>query len=167
MHGVYDPHTNTMMYPRATQPTHAKWEELPIEPNHAKALTNGVSELTNGVHKVSLNGVAPEDHHRPSGSIFSSIPPVVSRNFLVTDTYYQSPPISNLGIPGPDGDMLDVGPNGLPHVTEDVMADLPPECLQALVEAKAKEAEWKATWKTETEDGARGRLNIRFLGFPN
>jgi chromatin structure-remodeling complex protein RSC7 len=27
--GVYDPHTNLMCYPKVTQPTHARWEEVP------------------------------------------------------------------------------------------------------------------------------------------
>jgi chromatin structure-remodeling complex protein RSC7 len=31
MQGIYDPHTNLMCYPRSTQPTHAKWEEVPPE----------------------------------------------------------------------------------------------------------------------------------------
>lgn len=31
MEGIYDPHTNLMCYPRLTQPTHAKWEEVPQE----------------------------------------------------------------------------------------------------------------------------------------
>lgn len=31
MQGIYDPHTNLMCYPRTTQPTHAKWEEVPQE----------------------------------------------------------------------------------------------------------------------------------------
>jgi chromatin structure-remodeling complex protein RSC7 len=26
--GVYDPHTNLMCYPKVTQPTHARWEEV-------------------------------------------------------------------------------------------------------------------------------------------
>lgn len=28
MEGVYDPHTNLMCYPKVTQPTHARWEEV-------------------------------------------------------------------------------------------------------------------------------------------
>lgn len=31
LQGIYDPHTNLMCYPRTTQPTHAKWEEVPQE----------------------------------------------------------------------------------------------------------------------------------------
>jgi chromatin structure-remodeling complex protein RSC7 len=29
LEGVYDPHTNLMCYPKVTQPTHARWEEVP------------------------------------------------------------------------------------------------------------------------------------------
>lgn len=28
LEGVYDPHTNLMCYPKVTQPTHARWEEV-------------------------------------------------------------------------------------------------------------------------------------------
>jgi chromatin structure-remodeling complex protein RSC7 len=31
MQGIYDPHTNLMCYPKSTQPTHARWEEVPPE----------------------------------------------------------------------------------------------------------------------------------------
>ncbi|KAF2019715.1 nuclear localization protein-like protein NPL6 [Aaosphaeria arxii CBS 175.79] len=29
MQGIYDPHTNLMCFPKITQPTHARWEEVP------------------------------------------------------------------------------------------------------------------------------------------
>lgn len=31
LEGVYDPHTNLMCFPKVTQPTHARWEEVPRE----------------------------------------------------------------------------------------------------------------------------------------
>ncbi|OAL00760.1 hypothetical protein IQ06DRAFT_275656 [Phaeosphaeriaceae sp. SRC1lsM3a] len=31
LEGVYDPHTNLMCYPKVTQPTHARWEEVAAE----------------------------------------------------------------------------------------------------------------------------------------
>jgi chromatin structure-remodeling complex protein RSC7 len=164
--GLYDPHTNLMHYPKITQPTHVKWEELTTEPSQQSLpkLTNGVSHVTNGVHHVDLNGAST--NHAPTSTMFAPISQVISRNFLVIDTKYESPPISGLGIPGPDGDVLDVGPNGLPDVTDEILAELPPDCRKALEDAKAKEAGWKQRWGNEVEDGARGQLKIGFLGYP-
>jgi chromatin structure-remodeling complex protein RSC7 len=99
-------------------------------------------------------------------TIFAPLPAVIPRNFLVIDTNFASPPMAGLGIPGPDGDVLDVGPNGLPNVTDEILAELPPDCRKALEDAKAKELQWKRQWGTEVESGARGNLKIGFLGFP-
>jgi chromatin structure-remodeling complex protein RSC7 len=155
MGGIYDAHTNMMLYPKITQPTHAKWEEI------IDTEINGVSELTNGVNRVNLDREAAREK-----SIFGPVEPVVSRNFLVVDSYLQSPPISGLGIPGPDGDFEDVGTNGLADVSPDILNELPAECRRAFEDAKAKEAEWKGFWRTETIDGARPQLKIGFSGVP-
>jgi chromatin structure-remodeling complex protein RSC7 len=154
-----------MHYPKITQPTHVKWEELNdvSEGSFSHSQTNGVSALTNGIHEVNLNGASPK---KEINGIFPAIPSIISRNFLVMDTRFESPPISGLGIPGPDGDVIDVGPNGLPDVSDEILAELPPECRQGLEEAKEKERQWKEHWGSETEDGARGTLRIGFLGFP-
>ncbi|QDS75680.1 hypothetical protein FKW77_007615 [Venturia effusa] len=164
LNGIYDPHTNIMHFPKITQPTHARWEEVDEELPHkaSHGLTNGVSALTNGIHDVDLNVTSVKE----SGGIFSPLPSIITRNFLVVDTKFESPPISGLGIPGPDGDSVDVGPNGLPDVSDDILAELPPQCRQALEAAKDQEIQWKTQWKSEVEDGARGTLRIGFLGFP-
>jgi len=164
--GIYDIHTNTVHYPKIMQPTHAKWEELPyVEASSSAQVINsdadGVTNLTNGVENVSLDSQPSEK----STTMFFDVPKVVSRNFLVTDTTYETPPFAGLGIPGPDGDSRDVGPNGLPDIDEETLALLPPECRTALVEAKKKEAEWKTNWSSEKDDGARGHLEIRYA-FP-
>jgi chromatin structure-remodeling complex protein RSC7 len=153
-----------MHYPKIMQPTHVKWEELSKSDYSILHVSNGVSELTNGVHQVNLNGTHIEAN-QPS-TTFSSVSPVVSRNFLVVDTKFESPPIPGLGIPGPDGDVLDVGPNGLPNVTDEILAEMPQDCRKALLEAKAEEQQWKQKWGTEVEHGARGQLKIGFLGYP-
>lgn len=154
-----------MHYPKIMQPTHVKWEELtPAEDHSTLKLTNGVSELTNGVHDVTLNGT--NSHPGQTPTLFAPISDVVTRNYLVVDTKFESPPVAGLGIPGADGDVLDVGPNGLPNVTEDILAEMPPECRKALEAAQATERQWKHQWSTELENGARGNLKIGFLGFP-
>ncbi|KAF2281493.1 uncharacterized protein EI97DRAFT_367671 [Westerdykella ornata] len=126
--GIYDPHTNLMCYPKITQPTHARWEEVP-----------------------------------PSES---DVPEAVRRNYLVIDTYLQTPPFSGLGIPGPDGDFYDVGPNGLPDVSEEDIAKMSEETRQAFLKAKQAEQEWKNQWQSEAVDGARAKIKINYTGVP-
>jgi chromatin structure-remodeling complex protein RSC7 len=153
-----------MHYPKIMQPTHVKWEELDGELPHKAphSLTNGVSALTNGIHDVNLNDAAAKE----GNNTFPPVPSIITRNFLVVDTKFKSPSISGLGVPGPDGDAVDVGPNGLPDVSDEILAELPLECRQALEDAKEKERQWKQNWGSEIEDGARGALRIGFLGFP-
>jgi chromatin structure-remodeling complex protein RSC7 len=126
--GIYDPHTNMMCYPKITQPTHARWEEVP-----------------------------------PSES---DVPNIVRRNYLVVDTYVQSPPFSGLGIPGPDGDFCDIGPNSLPEVDEEDLMQMKPETREAYLHAKQAERNWKSQWNGETTDGSRAKIKIGFSGVP-
>lgn len=156
-----------MLYPKFTQPTHAKWsEEMDDEPPSAKKrmLTNGYVHHENAVSLT--NGINPHTNTTDSSSVFTPVPPKVARNFLISDVHYTSAPIAGFGIPGPDGDAMHVGPNGLPEVSDDLLADLPPECRAALEEAKAQEKEWKLSWRTELDDGGRRPLQIRYMGFP-
>ncbi len=131
-----------MHYPRILQPTHARWEQ--IDDNEA-ALTAD--------HKH-------EEDDDESRTIFLPVDPLVSRNFRVVDTIFESAPSSLYGLPGPDGDELDVGFNGLSSVPEDIKAELPPDCLKAFEEALAREKEWKSRWGTETQNGLRRPLKI-------
>jgi chromatin structure-remodeling complex protein RSC7 len=164
MDGVYDIHTNVMHYPKIMQPTHVKWEESSQHSDISHVndhIANGLARLTNGVQQVSLDDKSADE------SIFDRVPSVVTRNFLVTDTILEMPPTAGLSIPGPGSDALDVGANGLPKVDEETLTLLPPDCRTALLGAKEKEVEWKERWKSESEDGHRGRLRISYLGYPN
>jgi chromatin structure-remodeling complex protein RSC7 len=157
--GVYDPHTNALHYPKNSQPTHIKWEQLPVDDEDGGAsqepTANESSEMTDANSLLET----PK-------SKFESVPPIVARNFLVTDTIFVSPAISGVGDPGPDGLSTDVGPHGLPDVASDLLDELPEDCREALLEAKKMEAEWKSQWSTESQDGMRGTLHIGYLGFP-
>lgn len=146
-----------MHYPEISQPTHAKWEQIFPEDSQNSGSLNSSHLLTNG----TSNG-----HSSTTDTMFEPVSDIVARNFLVTDTVFVSPSLSGLGIPGPDGDMLAIGPNGLPDASEEILAELPTDCRVALLAAKAKEKEWKEHWTTETRDGMRGNLKIGFLGFP-
>ncbi|PSK44201.1 Chromatin structure-remodeling complex subunit rsc7 [Elsinoe australis] len=129
--GVYDTHTNLLLYPRITQPTHAKW--------------------------------APAS---PSTSPFAPVPPSLLASHLAVDTLYLAPPHSHMGIPGPDGDAMDVGGNGLEAVAQEVVDQLPEECSREFEEAVRREREWKGAWRGEGQDGMRGGLRIGYAGFP-
>jgi chromatin structure-remodeling complex protein RSC7 len=154
-----------MQYPSIMQPTHARWEQLPspsptLGPRtDARADVTTTNEaLTNGTATLSIDDA---DNHDPP-SIFPTAAPVYTRNFMIADTYFTSPSLSNLGVPGPDGDEWDVGPKGLTDIPEDVLSLLPPECLGSFLEAREEERKWKESWYGEAMDGARGRLRVGF-----
>ncbi|SMR48089.1 unnamed protein product [Zymoseptoria tritici ST99CH_1E4] len=165
--GVYDTNTNMMLFPKIMQPTHARWEQVQPESTSAEAkqitngLTNGHRE-TNGTHDPAAADEAQES------SIFSNVPPIISRNFTIVDTVYKAPPISAAGYPGPDGHVEDPtsGPNGLSSVPDSLLDELPTDCRAAFEEARAAEVGWKRHWDTEAHSGHRGCLKIGFNGYP-
>lgn len=101
--GVYDPHCNMMLYPRASQPTHARWEQL-------------YPPTTDNTEESTL-----QDRSSTSSN-FPPLPPLLLVNHLTTDTVFESPPFTGLGVPGPDGDAVDIGINGLSQM-EDLLDD--------------------------------------------
>jgi chromatin structure-remodeling complex protein RSC7 len=146
-----------MHYPKNTQPTHVRWEQLPPG-GPTNGSLSGKQHLTNGTSSSGDSGA--------TGTIFEPVSEVVARNFIVVDTVFEAPPMSGLGLPGADGNMLAIGPNGLPSVSDEILAELPADCRAALLDAKAKEEEWKNRWTTESADGLRANLKIGFLGYP-
>jgi chromatin structure-remodeling complex protein RSC7 len=188
--GVYDVHTNIMQYPKIMQPTHARWERVPPAPAATSA------ELTTNMDSLNLNnGGSPsgteikkldetrESHETATGeasakistTTFKPVPAHLHDRYVIQDIVYESPQYSNMGIPGPDGDVLDVGPNGLVSVanpthpefmTPEIMELLPPECKEALIEAAAQEVEWKSRWTTETQDGERTQPTKSYAWYP-
>ena len=128
LEGVYDPHTNLICYPKVTQPTHARWQEVPAEE--------------------------------------SDVPPLVRSKYLVVDSEFQQPPFAGLGIPGPDGDFVDVGTNGLPKLDDEDEQNMKPEELEGFKQIKREEEEWRSQWGGEHTDGARAKPKIGFVGVP-
>lgn len=163
--GVYDPHTNMMFYPTIMQPTHAKWEQIPPQPpTEPSNLSNGTAQ-TNGSHTPDPMSI---DSQPKQSTLFTTVPPVVSRNYAVIDTAYTAPPISNAGFPGPDGTITDPtsGTQGLSSVPSDILDELPEDCRKAFEDARAAEVGWKQQWGTEAQSGMRGGLRIGFSGYP-
>lgn len=117
-----------MCYPKVTQPTHARWEQVP--------------------------------------GAETDVPPLVREKYLVVDSYFQQPLFAGLGLPGPDGDFIDVGTNGLPKVDDEDLQKMKPAERQAFTSAKKEETEWRNQWGGETTDGARAKPRIGFVGVP-
>ena len=141
LNGTYDPHTNSIHYPKIMQPTHARWEQINDYEVEAKAKL--------------LNGHADEARDEKAQSIFPPVKPIYSKNYRIIDTVYESAPSSNLGVPGTGAYASDLGFNGLSSVPDDIRAELPPECLAAFEKTLAKELEWKSRWSTEKDDARR------------
>ena len=174
--GVYDTNTNLMFYPKITQPTHARWEQI-APPSLSLTQTTSHKQLTNGLPNGDShlsNGITTnhETEHDKS-TIFTPIPSVISNNFTVLDTVYSAPPISGAGYPGPDGHVEDFtsGPNGLSSVPDDVLDELPAECRRAFEEARKIQDRWKSGWSVEGDKGIggalRGDLSIGYVHFRN
>ena len=142
-HGVYNIHTNSYHYPASTQPTHARIEQIVDYEN-------------------------PEESDQPASTKFPPIKPAISRNFMVTDTYIETPPagIAPLAYEVPfrtspqdriasqQADLL--APfKGLGAVSEEIRDLLPAECRAAFDKAAKREGEWFAKWGNEADSTCR------------
>lgn len=207
LEGTYDVHTNAIQYPKIMQPTQVRWEPItPPESDEAsrRRLLDSASSVLNRPNDdggVSDNTAAPEDDKeqpRLNGqtehttatteqagddssatttTMFPPVPARFSHNFSIHDVYFESPAETALGNPGPDGDVHDVGPNGLIsmstqhgtpefHMSREVLDELPPECRAAYVDAAAREWEWKSRWRGEKADGHRAVLPLNYSWNP-
>ncbi|MCJ1438459.1 hypothetical protein MMC27_007849 [Xylographa pallens] len=146
LNGVYDIHTNQIHYPRTMQPTHCRWE--PVAPSTSTSTSTSTSPTSPPLH--------------PTTTLFPAPPPALLSSFLIADTYFQRPPISNLGVPGPDGAAYDIGPPGLTDVSAEVRACLPAACAAAFEEACAAERAWRGAWGTEAQDGRRAEIRVSY-----
>lgn len=197
LHGVYDVHTNIMQYPKIMQPTHARWERVPPAPE-ATVIAAGLSTDMNALN-IASNGSSlgeanaqpvsePTQSHEPAtgepvsaettttpSTMFPPVPANIYDRHVVQDIIYESPQYSNMGIPGPDGDVHDIGPNGMVSVanparpefmTPEILELLPPECKDTLAEACAREVEWKSKWRTESQDGERVPPTKSYAWYP-
>lgn len=96
----------------------------------------------------------------------TDVPPLVRRKYLVVDSMFQQPPFAGLGIPGPDGNFIDVGINGLPVLDDEDKKNMKPEEIDAFANLKREELEWRSQWGGEDTDGARAKPRIGFVGVP-
>lgn len=139
--GVYDIHTNMMLYPGIMQPTHARIEQV----------------------------VNRDDAEPPSSpTIFPPLKPIISRNFLVTDIHMEAPPA---GISGAAYELpFRTSPaerawstradflspfRGLGAVPDEIRDLLPEDCRRAFDAAARNEDEWFGKWGDESETMCR------------
>lgn len=182
LNGVYEVHTNFMQYPKIMQPSHVRWEQVPSAQSSSTStkLAEGLStlNLANGT-PASESSNEKEDEAESNAdttpSILPPVPAVFTRRFAITDVHYETPESSTLGRPGPDGDIHDIGSNGITSMVDhlhpefasaEVLAELPPECKEALVETAAREWAWKSKWRSETTDGSRARILQSYSWYP-
>lgn len=178
------------------QPTHARWEAIPpsedskpssqlvedmsalqlIGSNTPKADDDEVADTKNNNENDAESAERQLSQTTPAvSSIMPPVPSIFTRRFAIADVVYETPETSTLGRPGPDGDIQDVGSNGIismanpqypEFVSPEIFAELPPECKEALVEAAIKEYTWKSKWRTESTDGARGQFLQSYNWYP-
>ncbi|KAH6898934.1 chromatin remodelling complex Rsc7/Swp82 subunit-domain-containing protein [Thelonectria olida] len=127
--GVYDIHTNTMQYPAMMQPTRARFEQ-----------------------------VAPGDEGiSKTGAAFAPVASKMSRNFYITDTYYESSQAGIISAADSQAESADFlqSFNGLSTVSDDIKDLLPPECRKAFDQAVEKETTFRSRWGLEADNTAR------------
>lgn len=180
MGGVYDVHTNAMQYPQIMQPTHCRWERVPPADLNTDmsslTLTNEGPITTENPPPTSTEPTTPGDTtDEKRTAIFPPVPSRITDHYVVQDIVYESPPYSNIGIPGPDGDLRNIHPNGLASIANpshpefmspEIIGLLPDDCKESLIEAAAREVEWKSKWSTEAENGARSRPLKSYAWYP-
>ncbi|KAM7216349.1 Chromatin remodelling complex Rsc7/Swp82 subunit domain containing protein [Rhypophila decipiens] len=152
LNGVYDIHTNTLLYPAIMQPTHARIEQVVDTEEPIAAATE-------------------EDGEAPKSTIFPPLKPSISRNFLVTDIHLETPPAgvapSSYEVPfrtssasARDRQLSSrqdfMAPfRGLDAVPEEIRELLPENCRTAFEKAVGNETKWFEKWGDEKETMCR------------
>jgi chromatin structure-remodeling complex protein RSC7 len=104
-----------------------------------------------------------EDNESTS-HVFPPLPPIVARNFLVTDIHLETPPIgispASYGRPfrpgtAFGGDDFLTSFRGLEAVPHDIKALLPEECRTAFDQALDNEKQWHGKWGNEVDNTCR------------
>ena len=194
--GVYDIYTNQMHYPKNMQPTHAKWEQLPDEPDldgpnlaEGSPGPSGVSgsiipagtmgpSISPGSGNPSITATAElapkhaattDTPYDATKTYDPTVPPISHHQrvtYATVDTHMKFAPHAHLGPPRVDGGEFDLEPKGRGEVTDEVIACLPPECLGPFLEARELERKWRTEWGTEEQDGMRAKVHVTYTTPP-
>lgn len=147
--GVYDPHTNQTCYPQIMQPTHAIWEKVEEADDEAERDSK----------RRRVNGDA---HDEPA---FEKPSALVSRNYLVVDTQFITPPHASLSHPnrvtGQIEDVMGTSSDHrrLPDLPADSLSTLTPEAQLSYRKARALTEAWTGMWH-QPQDASHSRLRI-------
>lgn len=110
--------------------------------------------------RAKYKQISPDEEEEAADSpMFPPVSVKVARNFLVTDTIFESPLRLQPIAAKTSSDTTDflASFNGLGSVSADLKDLLPPECRKALDESLDREKEWHARWGVENDVGARRR----------
>lgn len=153
-----------MQYPKIMQPTHARWEQLlpTLVPSKFSQRRLAQEGNASGMDQLSGGEDQTKNETAVTDTMFPEVPPVFSRNFMIADVRYVSPPLSGLGYPGPDHETIDIDTGGLARIPDNVLAELPFRCRQSFEDVRSEEIRWKASWRGEAMDCARGQLRISY-----
>ncbi|KAK3319080.1 chromatin remodelling complex Rsc7/Swp82 subunit-domain-containing protein [Apodospora peruviana] len=148
INGVYDIHTNSMLYPTIMQPTHARIEQVV------------------DYEQPSLRST--EEDGEPVSTLFPPLKPAISRNFLVTDIVLETPPagVAPVSYEVPfrtsPADRLASSKQdflapfkGLGAVPDEIRELLPEECRRAFDAAAGREEKWFERWGDEAKTTCR------------
>lgn len=133
--GVYDTHTNLVMFPKIIQPTRARWLH--------------VNDCDSDQQSSKL--ISEKEASGPS--LFTPLKSIYSKNLLIIDTMYESAPATLTGNFNSEENEFDTGFSGLSSISEEIKAELPAECLKALEKTLKIEKQWKSRWESKNENG--------------
>lgn len=100
--------------------------------------------------------VSPNDEETANAT-FPSVPLKIARNFMVTDTIYETPSgVYSAAATAPTDDADFCAPfHGLESVPNDIKDLLPADCRKAFDDAISKDRDWKSRWGPEHEVASR------------
>lgn len=146
--GVYDIHTNIIHFPEDMQPTFAHWEQIPPSDENGE----------NAVKSETTEKAEADRDTENKSTIFPPLPSRVARNYMVTDTYFETPTsgISRYALedPDPKTDFL-ASFKGLRMVSDEIKDLLNPDQRAAFDKALKIEEDYRAKVKGERESGCR------------
>jgi chromatin structure-remodeling complex protein RSC7 len=108
--------------------------------------------------RARFEQVAPGDEGTTkSGAAFAPVPSKMSRNFYITDTYYESSQAGIISAADNQAESADFlqSFNGLSAVSDDIKDLLPPECRKAFDQTVEKETTFRSQWGLEGDNTAR------------
>ncbi len=151
--GIYDCHTDLVLQPRSMQPTWARWEYVPATPGPTppRVKSGGDDSQDDG----NKNDRPPKEELRGE-TPFTPLPRGAEHQFFVDDIVMEGPPM-------PD-DRFGVD-RRLPlySVPDEILAAMPPDAAQALMQAQKDEQAKRQCWPDVDDKATYVPLAINYL----